>query len=46
VDDSGREHSEDCGDDHQGEHATTDPVIGNDYVHLRLSFEQRSIRHP
>ena len=29
-----------------GEHATTDPVIGNDDVHLQLSSEQRSIRHP
>ena len=35
-----------CGDDQYGERATTGPVIGNDNVHLRLSFEQRSIRHP
>ena len=45
VDHSGREHAQRGGDDQHGERATTGPVIGNDNVHLRLSFEQRSIRH-
>jgi hypothetical protein len=30
-----REHAQGCGDDHQGERATTGPVMANDNVHLR-----------
>jgi hypothetical protein len=39
VDDSSRQHADDGGHDHHGEHATTDQVRANDNVHLRLSFE-------